>query len=292
MVPSVAAHLFLKGSIRVCSWDAGWRSVLLREFADPPCVDEFTTAATSDYFLSLVTKGSCHIESWRGGRWHAADYCVGSLGFRAPGMAGTLRWTSAERHQTLQLYLPVTFFDDALESLGRAPPLGPQLSMEDPLIGATMLNLKRALLEGAPDLYCETAAQFLAAHLLQRHGSARPVGTPRREDRRLHRVDAFLRENLEAPVTLSQIARVAGLSRFHVLRIFKSTYGETPLKRLTRLRIAEARRLLARNTESVTEVGLRCGYGNPSHFAAEFRRHVGVSPSAYRASGATATPGH
>jgi AraC family transcriptional regulator len=285
MVPSVAAHLFLKGSIHVCSWNAGWRSVLLREFEDPPCVDEFTTAATSDYFLSLVTKGSCHIESRRSGRWHAADYRVGSIGFRAPGMAGTLRWTSEEPHRTLQLYLPATFFDDALESLGRVPPLGPQLSIEDPLIAATMLELKRALLEGAPDLYCETAAQFLAAHLLQRHGSAQPVGTTRREDRRLRRVDAFLRENLEAPVTLSQIARVAGLSRFHVLRIFKASYGETPLRRLTRFRIAEARRLLARNTESVTEVGLRCGYGNPSHFAAEFRRHVGVSPSAYRAVG-------
>ncbi len=78
------------------------------------------------------------------------------------------------------------------------------------------------------------------------------------------------------------LAREAGVSRFHLLRIFKRAYGETPFKRLTRLRMEAARTRLARSRETITQIGLSCGYGNPTHFAAAFRRAVGAAPSAYR----------
>ena len=64
-----------------------------------------------------------------------------------------------------------------------------------------------------------------------------PLRARRREDQRLRRADAYLRSQLAEPISLSCLAQVAGLSRFHLLRLFKIAYGETPLKRLTRLRI-------------------------------------------------------
>ncbi|MDB4969680.1 MAG: hypothetical protein JWN44_5369 [Myxococcales bacterium] len=65
------------------------------------------------------------------------------------------------------------------------------------------------------------------------------------EDSRLSRVDGFIRENLASSISLQAIAREAGLSRFHLLRLFKQAYGETPFKRLTRLRMEEAQRRAA-----------------------------------------------
>jgi AraC family transcriptional regulator len=60
-------------------------------------------------------------------------------------------------------------------------------------------------------------------------------------------------------------------------------YGETPIRRLTRMRMEAARRHLQANQEPVWAIAFLCGYDNPSHFSTAFRRIVGVSPSAYRA---------
>jgi AraC family transcriptional regulator len=91
-----------------------------------------------------------------------------------------------------------------------------------------------------------------------------------------------MRQNPGSPLTLESIANEVGLSRFHLVRMFKRADGDTIFERLTRLRMDEARRLLRRGDESVMEIALQCGYENPAHFAAAFRRHVGVTPRSYR----------
>ena len=71
-------------------------------------------------------------------------------------------------------------------------------------------------------------------------------------------------------------------SRFHLLRLYKKLYGQTPLQRLTFLRMEEAKSLLKGRNETISTVAARCGYENPSHFATAFRRVVGVTPRSYR----------
>jgi AraC family transcriptional regulator len=102
------------------------------------------------------------------------------------------------------------------------------------------------------------------------------------KDSRLRRVDDYIRSHLDSSFSLQALAVEATLSRFHLLRLFKQTYGETPFRRLTRLRMEEAQRRLLRTRDSVTEISLACGYENPAHFAAAFRRIFGVSPTEFR----------
>jgi AraC-like DNA-binding protein len=124
-------------------------------------------------------------------------------------------------------------------------------------------------------------AQEMARRAVIRHAG---FSAPRfaSEDSRLRRVDGFIRDNLGSSFSLEAIAREAGLSRFHVLRLFKRAYGETPFKRVTRLRMEKAQARLARGSESVTEIAFACGYENSAHFATAFRRMFGVSPTAFR----------
>jgi AraC-like DNA-binding protein len=109
---------------------------------------------------------------------------------------------------------------------------------------------------------------------------ARPLRP--REDARVQRVDECLRASLGTQLSLQALAREAGLSQFHLLRLFKQVYGETPFKRLTRLRMEHAQRRLLSGNESVTEIAFACGYENPAHFATAFRRAFGVSPRVFR----------
>ncbi|MDB4954031.1 MAG: AraC family transcriptional regulator [Myxococcales bacterium] len=135
------------------------------------------------------------------------------------------------------------------------------------------------LVHGREDL---ALAQELARRAVIRHAGFRAPRFTSTEDSRLRRVDDFIRDNIGSAFSLKALAREAGLSRFHFLRLFKQTYGETPFKRVTRLRMEAAQRRLARSRESVTEIASACGYENAAHFASAFRRMFGVSPMAFR----------
>jgi AraC family transcriptional regulator len=95
-------------------------------------------------------------------------------------------------------------------------------------------------------------------------------------------VTSYMRENLEADLDLRQLADRVNLSRFYFCSAFRRATGYTPHEYLTRLRIDEARRLLAICSMPVTDIALAVGYQTPSSFAAAFRRLVGLSPGEFR----------
>ncbi len=286
LTPSIEAHRSLPGTMTYCSWRIGWRALLLRAYDEPGKVEAFTTAQTPDQLIVLVVSGGYRIEAWQAGRWREAHYAVGSLGMSAAGENATLRWRSGLQTSILQMHLPGQTIRAAAEALwGRDPQkveMPNALVSEDAVLQQIMLALQAAAWSGAPEMYAETAAAFLAVHLLRRHAGFAPPVAYRRDESRLRRVETFMRENLSAPLSLEDLAREAGFSRFHLVRMYKKAYGETPFRRLTRLRIELALNLLSKSDESVTQIALRCGYDSPPHFAVVFRRSVGVSPTTYR----------
>ncbi len=92
---------------------------------------------------------------------------------------------------------------------------------------------------------------------------------------------AFIEATYVDDISLAQVARVAGLSRTHLLRAFRQCFGETPYQALLRLRLERAKDLLVTKRHTVSEVGLSVGYENFSAFARAFRRRFGVAPSTY-----------
>lgn len=270
-----------------CSTQARWRSVLLRSHADARIVEDYETTATPDQKIVLVTKGACRIESRRGGVWHGADCRPGHVGLVPPHEVAQLRWHGEVQHHTLQLHLPGTLIEGVAGELfatGRAAASLSQLSLVDPVVAATILGLERAARMGAPDIHAETTAHFLASHLLLRASRLARQAAPAHDRSALERVEDAMRARLSEPVTLGELAAVAELSRFQLLRAAKRGWGETPQRRLTRLRMEHAQRLLLSRRLTVIEIALECGYGNPSHFATAFRRCVGLSPAEFRRS--------
>jgi AraC family transcriptional regulator len=282
---SLGAHEHLKGSLGLCSWRTGWRSLLLRAYDEPEEVDDLLTAPTTDQLIVLVTRGSCQIEGRYAGRWHRSRYGVGDIGMTAASEEVQLRWHKGKGKQTLQLHLSSATLSDVVHldpTHGGQIRLPNQLLRPDPVVAGVMLGLRRAAEIGASELYAETAATFLASHLQQFHAGRQLPAHASIDDRRLSLVDSQLRESLDRPLTLDQLATAAGLSKFHLLRAFQRRYGETPAQRLTRYRMDEGRRLLSTTRDTVTVIAFACGYGNPTHFATAFRRMCGLSPTEYR----------
>jgi AraC-like DNA-binding protein len=91
-------------------------------------------------------------------------------------------------------------------------------------------------------------------------------------------IDAHFAEELD----LGQLAGVAGVSKYHFARSFESSYGETPIRYLTRRRIERAQDLLRAANLTVTEICVLVGFSSLGSFSARFSELVGESPSAYR----------
>ena len=98
----------------------------------------------------------------------------------------------------------------------------------------------------------------------------------------LRRARDHIDSRYSEPLDLDQLARVAGVSKFHFVRCFEATYGETPIRYLTRRRIERAQDLLRLANLTVTEVCTLVGFASLGSFSSRFTRLVGETPTAYR----------
>jgi AraC-like DNA-binding protein len=98
----------------------------------------------------------------------------------------------------------------------------------------------------------------------------------------LRRAHDHIDQHYREPLDLDAVAAVAGVSKFHFVRCFEATYGETPIRYLTRRRIERAQDLLRGANLTVTEVCMLVGFASLGSFSTRFAQLVGQSPTAYR----------
>jgi len=79
-----------------------------------------------------------------------------------------------------------------------------------------------------------------------------------------------------------ELASFAYMSKYHFIKIFKATLGETPQSYLNRLLTDKAKFLLQSTVLSVAEISQRLGIEDPLYFSRLFKKHCGISPSHYR----------
>jgi AraC-like DNA-binding protein len=111
----------------------------------------------------------------------------------------------------------------------------------------------------------------------------------------LRRARDHIDRHYRVPLDLGTVAAVAAVSKYHFIRCFEETYGETPMRYLTRRRIERAQDLLRTANLTVTEICMAVGFTSLGSFSAKFTRIVGESPVAYRnrwaAAGSPHVPG-
>ncbi len=100
---------------------------------------------------------------------------------------------------------------------------------------------------------------------------------------RIKKVCQYIEDRYIEQITLSQIAEIACYSPEAFCRYFKKHMGITFVSYLTQVRIDVACLLLANNVEekSISEIAYACGFTSVSSFNRMFKRHLGISPTAY-----------
>jgi AraC-like DNA-binding protein len=92
----------------------------------------------------------------------------------------------------------------------------------------------------------------------------------------------YLRERLDRPVSVPELARLVGLSPSHLGARFRRVTGSGVLAHQTSLRMARARYLLDTTSASVAEIAREVGYADPLYFSRRFRQLHDASPTRYR----------
>jgi AraC-like DNA-binding protein len=144
-----------------------------------------------------------------------------------------------------------------------------------------MLELHRGLENSASTLESECLFLMALTQLLTAHTdstiNSRKIGN---ESSAVARVREFLFFHARESVALGELARVANLSPYHLLRVFRAETGLPPHAYQTQIRIEQAKQLLRRNF-TISETAQVTGFFDQAHFSKQFKRYVGITPGRF-----------
>ena len=91
----------------------------------------------------------------------------------------------------------------------------------------------------------------------------------------------FIENNFDKELNLKLLSHIRFTSKFHLLRLYKKYYGQTPKQYLIDKRIEQAKELLTKGN-NVTETCYDIGFDSPSSFSTLFKSRVGQTPSEFQ----------
>jgi AraC-like DNA-binding protein len=150
-------------------------------------------------------------------------------------------------------------------------------------LAAAVGALHRALAAGEDPLREDVLRHEALATLVRRHARGRVPGDARergREPAAVARAREYLHAHVASRVTLADVATAAGISAFHVIRVFRRAVGVPPYAYLELLRVERAKALL-REGMTASRAAYASGFSDQSHLTRRFKRVVGVTPGVY-----------
>lgn len=146
-------------------------------------------------------------------------------------------------------------------------------------------RLRRSLLASQPwpPLIEEQAMAFLDRGVSLLAAPRREHGRRDDLDRQAHsRALQYIDDAIDGPLSLDQMARVAGMPVLRFLRSFSSAVGSTPHAYITERRMQRARSLLCTTDRPIADIAAHCGFAHQSHLGAVLKERLGMSPRQYR----------
>jgi len=160
-------------------------------------------------------------------------------------------------------------------------------NLDDPQLQGLIRLLLAEARAGNPNgkLFVESLTTALAVHFATHYSverTAAPLYRSGLSSRQFQRVSDYIEAHLAEEISLDALAKEAGLSKYHFIRLFKQSTGLTPHQYLVRRRLHSARNLLKRQEFSLIEIANQSGFSDQSHFTRLFKQRYGVTPGAFQ----------
>jgi AraC-like DNA-binding protein len=242
----------------------------------------FARHSHEEYALGVITSGVLGFQ-YRGEYVRAG---AGEVNVVVPGEIHTGEPALGDDWGYRMFYIEPALMHDIARQLGRRDghlPFFRAGVIKDPVLAATIAGLHVDLDAGrASELEAQSRLTTLLAAWIKRHGEAirrAPLASNHTPD--VARVREFLDDCWQRKPALSELAALAQLSPYQLLRAFVRRYGLPPHAYMIQRQLREARRLLDAGS-SIADVAHACGFADQSHLHRHFKRTWGVTPGQYR----------
>lgn len=185
------------------------------------------------------------------------------------------------------IYLDFSLVEELLAQLawpGQGLPYFPEAVVQDELLYRILSRLFQALNRAAPRLERDSLLLWAVSTLITRHADEHhPLRPGRQEPAAVALVRAYLEVHYSEEISIGELAGLAGLSPYYLIRSFQQQLGLPPHGYQRHLRLLKAKQALHTATP-LAEVALAHGFYDQSHLNRHFKRAFGVTPGHYRQS--------
>lgn len=260
--------------------DASGAAILISRWTDARNVCRFEESLTpSDRYVISIALKSTRLNLTRGRQ----------IIFDGVMPAGSLHVSSPSRRLRAQFQAPFDFLHFHISAdhfAGRifAGPADPIEQLNDLILlrDSFAEQLAKALTEDskANDReFVHCVGQTLAMHIARLEPQTKINALPKW---RLKRVEDYVVAHFDRSISLSDLAKVAGLSRMHFAAQFRVATGYRPREYLLHQRVEQAKAILSNTDTPLAETALAVGFCTQAHFSTVFRRLTGETPARWR----------
>lgn len=247
--------------------------------------------ARDDHLILLRFRGTSELVQRRAGQEFNPVISPGSIVVLPAGVPAF--WASTSPSAYMRFNVPrelVASTASQIDGLGQGAELLNVFHARDTFIeriGTIFLAELERPEHPAQSLLISSLSQALAAHLIRHYSTAsgeaatewKGLSAPA-----LNRVTNFIESQIEDKISLSALAEIACVSRFHFIKMFKVSTGFSPMRYVENCRIRRAQEMIRLGHMSLAEIALAVGFSDQSHFTRRFRHVVGCTPSSFAGS--------
>ncbi len=248
-----------------------------------------TAVFAQHHILINLNENDHRVENWREGHHREFTFRKNEIVITPAGIESGWRWHAKSKvivitldPQKLEKFalheIGVVLKDDQLQNV-------PLLEDTDLVAAASLVYEALKSQDVGFDVVFESLSRVFLVKLIQKYGAFESSDS--KFDRgfstaQYKKVLNFVKGNFGESIELDQLAKVAGMSRFHFSRSFKETIGRTPTQFVLEFRAQQAKKMLSNRDMSLSEIAARCGFSDQAHFSRTFKAIYGKSPKFFR----------
>ena len=96
----------------------------------------------------------------------------------------------------------------------------------------------------------------------------------------IYKIVLYIEQHYQDEISLDELASIAGFSKYHFHRLFKSIVGENIGDYITRVKLSSSTMRFL-NDNQITEIAMDSGYETNASFSKAFKRHFSMTPSEF-----------
>lgn len=270
----------------IISSASNWRDISVEQHHLPAF--ESPEICLQQHSISIQLGSSYQID-WRlaGGKLHSTQMRKGQIGITPKGIPTQARWFQDVDFLLISLNSDIfhkvlgdSINCDSIEII-------PQRGVDDSQIFYLGMTLQAEITAGCPsgNTFAESIASALAVRILKNYSlvnsdiSESEIQLSQKE---LQKVIDYINDNLALKLSLDRLANLVNMSSYNFCRWFKKSMGISTHQYIIQCRIKRAKFLLAYTNLPIVEIALNIGCSSQTNFTVLFRKHMGITPKAYR----------